>query len=306
MTAGTTALLGWPFSSALVFGVLIAATDPVAVIAMFKDTGVKGRLRLVVESESLLNDGVAAVLFALVLASAQATPGESTTPAQAVQSLVLTAGGGTVVGLICGGAAILLAGRTLDQLVETALTIIAAYGSFLLAEHFHVSGVLATVAAGLLMGNLGVLDSRAHSRPALDGREFVVAFWDFAAFIANSLIFLLIGVTVAGIPFTGLGPTALVVIVVLVLIGRALTVYPLCLVFQGSRWAFPVREQHLLWWGGLRGALALALSLALPPTLPLRNEILIATFGVVAFSVVIQGLTMSPLLKKLGLLPKEL
>jgi monovalent cation:H+ antiporter, CPA1 family len=300
---GTTVLLGWPFSSALVFGVLIAATDPVAVIAMFKDTGLKGRLRLLVESESLLNDGVAAVLFAIVVASAQAT-GQSSTLPQAVQALVVTAGGGMFVGLICGGVCILVAGRTPDHLVETALTIIAAYGSFLLAEYFHLSGVLATVAAGMLMGNLGILDLREENRLVLDGREFVVAFWDFAAFIANSLIFLLIGVTVAAIPFTGLGPAALVLIVVLVLIGRALTVYPLCLMFAASQSAICIREQHLLWWGGLRGALALALALALPPALAMRNEILVATFGVVAFSVVVQGLTMAPFLRMLGLLPK--
>jgi CPA1 family monovalent cation:H+ antiporter len=300
---GTASLLGWPFSSAVVFGVLIAATDPVAVIAMFKDTGLKGRLRLLVESESLLNDGVAAVLFALVLASAQAASGETTTALQVAQALVVTAGGGTLVGLVCGAAAIALAGQTRDHLVETALTVIVAYGSFLLAEQLHVSGVLATVAAGLLMGNFGMLNAREQNASAFENREFVMAFWEFAAFIANSLIFLLIGVTVAGIPFTGLGTAALAIIVVLVLLGRALSVYPLCLVFVRSRWAIPIPAQHILWWGGLRGALALALALVLPPSLPLRNEIVIATFGVVVFSVVVQGLTMSPFLKILGLRP---
>jgi CPA1 family monovalent cation:H+ antiporter len=94
-------------------------------------------------------------------------------------------------------------------------------------------------------------------------------------------------------------------IIVLVLIGRALTVYPLCLIFARSRWAIPMPAQHILWWGGLRGALALALALALPPSLAFRNEIVIATFGVVAFSVVVQGLTMSPFLRVLGLMPSR-
>ena len=134
--------LGWPLPSALVFGVLIAATDPVSVIAMFKDTGVTGRVRLLVESESLLNDGVAAVLFSLVLAWALAT-GEPTTLAHVAWQLLFTTGGGLVVGLACGGAAIAMAGRTTDHLVETALTTVAAYGS-LTAEHFGMSGVLAT------------------------------------------------------------------------------------------------------------------------------------------------------------------
>ena len=305
VAVGMVGILGWPVSSALVFGVLIAATDPVAVIAMFTDTGVKGRLRLLVESESLLNDGVVAVLFALVVAWALATGVEETTSAKVVWALVTTAGGGVLVGLLCGGAAILVAGRTSDHLVETALTTVAAYGSFLLAEYFHLSGVLATVAAGLLMGNLGVLGEPNEKLLSSRGREFVLAFWEFAAFIANSLIFLLIGVTVAGIRFDGLGWKALLIAVGLVLIGRALSVYPLCLPFVRSRWAIPASEQHVLWWGGLRGALALALALALPPSLAMRNEIVVATFGVVAFSVIVQGLTMPLLLRMLGFLPEK-
>jgi len=305
VAAGMVAFLGWPMPSALIFGVIIAATDPVAVIAMFTDTDIKGRLRLLVESESLLNDGVAAVLFALVLAWAQASGGETMTPVQVARALLVTAGGGILMGLICGGATIAVAGRTSDHLVETALTTVAAYGSFLAAEYFHLSGVLATVTAGLLMGNLGVLGAPERNPLSLRGREFVIAFWEFAAFIANSLVFLLIGVTVAGIPFTWFGLTTLTITIALVLIGRALSVYPLCLIFAASRWAIPIREQHILWWGGLRGALALALALALPSSLAWRNEIVVAAFGVVAFSVVVQGLTMTPLLRVLTLLPKR-
>lgn len=304
VAAGIASVLAWPFSSALVFGVLIAATDPIAVIAMFKDTGIKGRLRLLVESESLLNDGVAAVLFALVLGWAQAT-GEADTPLQVAKSLIFTTGGGILTGLACGGAAIVVAGRTSDHLVETALTVVAAYGSFLLADHFGLSGVLATVSAGFLMGNLGVLREEEQGPLSSRGRDFVMAFWEFAAFIANSLIFLLIGLTVAGITLDRLGLPSILIIVMLVLVGRAFTVYPLCLLFRRTRWAIPSRDQHILWWGGLRGALALGLALALPPSLAFRNEIVIAAFGVVAFSVLIEGLTMPLLLRILGFLPKR-
>jgi monovalent cation:H+ antiporter, CPA1 family len=301
--AGIMHFLGWPAAPALVFSVLIAATDPIAVIAMFKDTGIKGRLRLLVESESLFNDGVAAVLFALALTWAQAADGGAITTAVVARALALMAGGGVFVGIAVGWAAIVLAGRTSDHLVETALTAVAAYGSFLLAEYFHFSGVLATVAAGLLMGNLGVLRESNILSP--DGRASVVAAWEFAAFIANSLVFLLIGLRVASISFTGLGAIALSVAIGLVLVGRVFTVYPLCLLFRRSAWAIPMREQHVLWWGGLRGALALALALALPPSFPLHDEILIVTFGVVVFSVVAQGLTMPLLLRKLGFLPQK-
>ncbi len=210
VSAGMVAVLGWPVPSAVLFGVLIAATDPVAVIAMFKDNGVAGRLRLLVESESLFNDGVSAVLFTLVLAWAQAADGQGITSVEVMKDLFLTVGGGTAVGLACAGAAILVAGRTSDHLIESTLTTVTAYGSFLLAEHFLYSGVLATVAAGLLMGNLGVLAQGERSRITARGREFVLALWEFIAFVVNSMIFLLIGVTIAGIPFYRLerGPWA--------------------------------------------------------------------------------------------------
>ena len=112
---------------------------------------------------------------------------------QVALALVLTTGGSILAGLACGGAAIVVAGRTSDHLVETALTMVAAYGSFLVAEHFGLSGVLATVSAGLLMGNLGGLGETEQGVLSSHGRDFVMAFWEFAAFIANSLIFLLIG-----------------------------------------------------------------------------------------------------------------
>ena len=300
VAAGMAFLLSWPAMPALVFGVLIAATDPIAVIALFKDIGVTGRLRLLVESESLFNDGVAAVLFGLTLSWTQWPQGASMSGAMVALTFAKVAGGGVLIGIACGIVAIAFAWRTSDHLVETALTAVAAYGSFLLAESFHLSGVLATVAAGLLMGNLGVL-TEDEGRAALtsQGREFVIAFWEFAAFIANSLVFLLIGLRVAGMAFADVGWAIVPVAILLVLAGRAVTVYPLCLPFARSRWAVPMRDQHILWWGGLRGALALALALALPISLPYNNDILIATFGVVTFSVIVQGLTMPMLIRRL-------
>ena len=298
VAAGMVIILHWPPLPALAFGVLIAATDPVAVIAMFKDNGVEGRLRLLVESESLFNDGVAAVLFSLVLIAIRTPDGQAFTLSEAGRMILFTVGGGICIGLAVAAAAIAVAGRTSDHLIESTLTTIAAYGSFLLAEHFQCSGVLATVAAGILTGNLAVLNEAEPGRLTLKGREFVLALWEFIAFIANSVVFLLIGLTVAAIPFSQLGAPAFLVVIGLVLASRALTVYPLCLLFIRSRWSIPLSAQNVLWWGGLRGALGLALALSLPPSLPYRAEILIATFGVVAFSVIFQGLTMPPLLRR--------
>lgn len=304
VAGGLSGLAGWPWRYALVFGVLIAATDPVAVIALFKETRVEGRLRLLVEAEALLNDGVAAVLFAVALTLASAPGGEAGGAGSVGSALALTVLGGVAIGVLSGALAIALAGRTTDHLVETTLTTVAAYGSFLLAEHYHVSGVLAVVAVGLLMGNVGVLRGDERNLLSQRGREVVIAFWEFAAFASNSLIFLLIGLRVAHISFASLGVSGLALTIVLTLIGRALAVYPLCGLLAWTRLRVEPRFQHVLFWGGLRGALALALALSLPPDLPYRDPILGAAFGVVGFSVVVQGLTMPLLLRRFSLLPK--
>ena len=167
--------------------------------------------------------------------------------------------------------------------------------------------MLATVAAGIVMGNLGVLGPKEGLGLALTahGRVFALEFWEFAAFLANSLVFLLIGSAMATIDFAREGWRALALAILLALIGRAVALYPICFAFSRSRWAVPLKEQHLLWWGGLRGALALALALALPADVPYREDILIVAFAVVAFSVIVQGLTAPLALRWLGLVPSK-
>ena len=286
-------VIGWSWIGAALFGVLIAATDPVSVIAAFREMQVAPRLSMIVESESLLNDGAAAVGFSLVAAIAA---GASFTPMAVAGSLLLTVIGGVLSGVAVAGAVLLLAWRTEDHLVEITLTTIAAYGSFLTAEHFHMSGVLASLTAGLLVGNVGWM--RAISE---GGRSHVLAFWEYAAFLANSVVFILIGSHEAHQPIITLAGAAAAA-VALVLLGRALAVYPLCALFAGARVGVSSRYQHVLVWGGLRGALALALALALPPNVPERQEILVVSFAVVAFSIFVQGLTMPWLIRRLGLL----
>ncbi|HEX9168505.1 MAG TPA: sodium:proton antiporter [Roseiarcus sp.] len=308
IVAGGLALwLGWPLESALVFGALIGATDPIAVIALLRESGVTGRLRLLIEAESLFNDGVAAVLFTLILIWAAHDTGHSENSLSASATFAVVGGGGLGVGFGVGLIAVMIAGASDDHLVETALTAVAAFGSFLIAEHFGASGVLATVAAGMTMGNLGVLGPEAERRMAITtrGRAFVLEFWEFAAFLANSLVFLLIGSAMAAIDFAREGLVALALVIALALLGRAVAVYPVCLAFSRTRWAIPLNQQHLMWWGGLRGALALALALSLPYDLPRRDDILISAFAVVAFSVIVQGLTAPFALNALGLTPRS-
>lgn len=288
--------LGWSWLGSALFGVLIAATDPVSVIATFKEMKVQPRLAMVVESESLLNDGAAAVAFAILVAIAAGAAAE---PAAIASALVWTVAGGLAAGLLVAGAVLVIAGRTEDHLVEITLTTIAAYGSFMLAEHFHTSGVLASLAAGLLVGNVGWMGSISDR-----GRPFVLSFWEYVAFLANSLIFILIGINEMSQPI-GFFWKEIALAILLVLVGRALAVYPLAAMFSRSRMALSLAYQHVLFWGGLRGALALALALALPAAIPERQQIIVLAFAVVAFSVFAQGLTMPWLLGRLGVRKTE-
>jgi CPA1 family monovalent cation:H+ antiporter len=301
---GLVRLFHWPLSSALVFGALISATDPVAIIAMFKDNKFHGRLSLLVEAESLFNDGAAAVLFAMALAWTQ-SGGHAPNAMETALGFARIVLGGVGVGALAGAAAILLARGTSEHLVELTLSAIAAFASFIAAERLQASGVLATVTAGLIVGNFGIFSPADSSFVSRRGREAMVNFWEFAAFLANSAIFLLIGANIAVMHYETYGPVVIAGVIVLALAARALAVYPLSLPFFRSRYRISLNEQHVLWWGGLRGALGLALALSLPASLPLRDEIVVVTFAVVAFSIVVQGLTMPWLLRRLAFLPLE-
>jgi len=283
----------WQWSSALVFGALIAATDPVAVIATFRQAGVHGRLRLLIEAESLFNDGTAAVAFGVATLVAA---GHAFSATGLALNLVATVGGGLLCGAAVGGASLFLTRRTNDHLVELTFTTVAAYGSFLSAEQFHFSGVFATITAGLIIGNRGRLGILSDQ-----GRGAVEAFWEYAAFVANSLVFLLIGMQEAAQNFAAVWLPALAAIA-FVLLGRAVAVYPICLAFGRTALRTTARRQHALFWGGLRGALALALALGLPE-MPDRAAIVTVSFAVVAFSIFVQGLTMPPLLRAIGEIP---
>lgn len=293
--AGMHYLAGWQWFAALVFGVLIAATDPVSVVATFKEAKAQGRLPVLIEAESLFNDGTAAVAFGIAVTWAS---GGQVTFLEITSTLLRVIGGGILCGAIVSIGALFLAGRTGDHLVEITFTTVAAYGSFLLADHFGLSGVLATITAGLLIGNFKSLNAISDR-----GREAIESFWEYAAFVANSLVFLLIGMHGARQKFAPIWLPALIAIT-LVMLGRAVAIYPCCALFSRSPLRVTMKHQHVLFWGGLRGALALALALGLPPEIPRREEIIAVSFAVVAFSVFVQGLTMAPLLRRMEEIPR--
>lgn len=283
--------LNIPLAVGCVFGALISATDPISVIAIFKKLGAGKRLTLIMEAESLFNDGVAAVLFTVMLSAV--TTGK----------FAVAAGIGQFVQLVCGG--VLLGGligvlgsrvhyELDDHLVEITLTTVVAFGSYLCAEALHLSGVMAVVAAGLVIGNVGMLRAMTPGT-----RLAVTAFWEYAGFVVNSIVFLLIGIEVVYIDWRhriGLALGAALV----VLLGRA-AIYPISFVVNRLKGAVPLAWQHVLFWGGLRGALSMALILGLDRNFPQRETLVVATFGVVLFSLLIQGLTVGPLMRRLGL-----
>jgi len=301
LSAGLTAggmhyLMHWQWTAALVFGVLIAATDPVSVIATFKEAKARGRLLVLIEAESLLNDGTAAVAFGVVVALGA---GQHLGSMQVFLMLLKAVGGGLLSGALVAIVALLLVGRTADHLIEVAFTTVAAYGSFLLADHFGFSGVLATITAGLVMSNFAQIDGISPR-----GKEAVQTFWEYAAFVANSFVFILIGMHETSQNLIAIWLPACVAIV-LVVLGRAAAIYPCCLLFARSSLRVAAKQQHVMFWGGLRGALALALALSLSPDVPLRENIIAISFAVVAFSVFVQGLTIPPFLRRMGEIPRS-
>ena len=283
--------IGLPVEIALLFGAIISATDPISVLAIFNNLRMDKRLSLIVEGESLLNDGTAAALFQIVLAGIMAG---HLSISKGVGEFLLAVVGGASLGSLLGYAASKLTRRIDDPEVQITLTAVVAYSSYLLAYQLHLSGILATASAGLIVGNLGTRNCSAQTKTAMQ------SFWAYIAFIMNSLVFLLIGLEIH-VDALLLSWRPALLAVGAVLAGRALSVYLLVPVSNTLTEKIPLRWQHVIVWGGLRGALALALALSLGSTFPDRTLVLDLTFGVVAFSILVQGLTIKPLLKRLRL-----
>jgi len=288
---------GLPIEIALVFGAIISATDPISVLAILKDLRMNKRLSLIIEGESLLNDGTAAALFQIMLAGIIAG---HFGVIKGVGQFFLAVIGGGVLGAVIGYVASGLTRRIDDPEIQITLTAVVAYSSYLLAYQLHLSGIIATAMAGLVVGNLGTRDCSAQTKTAL------VSFWAYIAFVMNSLVFLLIGLEVR-VDVLAHAWRPVLLTIAAVLAGRAFSVYLLVPASNFFAENIPLRWQHVIVWGGLRGALALALALSLDGGFPDRALLLDLTFGVVVFSIAVQGLTMKPLLKILGLvtLPNE-
>ncbi|WP_445636487.1 Sodium:proton antiporter [Nostoc sp. DSM 114161] len=283
--------LGLSWIPALFVGVILANTDTVSMIAVFKEIPVPPRLSTIVEGETLFNDAAALVAFNLI---SQVYSTGSLTLLEGIQQLLFISLGGCVVGLVLGYLSIPVFARLDDPLSSLLLTVAVALGTFQVGQSLGVSGAVAVVVAGLIFGNLGLRNTSASSRITL------LSFWEYASFTVNTFIFLLIGVEINLLTLWKTLP-AIIFAVLAYQVGRLLTVYPL---LAGIRWfdrPIPVRWQHLLFLGNIKGSLSMALALSLPTTLPGREILIALVFGSVLVSLVGQGLSLPWVVKRLKL-----
>jgi len=284
---------------AMLFGALISPTDPVSVLALFREADVPEDLRALVEGESLFNDATGVVLFTILLESV--LRGNGLSVSEAAVSFAVVSIGGLVLGAALGLLAFVVLRRLEDHLLENAICLALAYGAFWLAEVLHLSGVIATVMAGLLIGNYG----RRLSMSAKT-TETVETFFESIDFLVNSFLFILIGLELRAIPESiPVDPIQLVVVAIAaMLIGRAAVSYTFYWLLNQVGMRRPKAWKHILFWGGLRGSIPIALLLRLPAEGALaeyRPALLAAGFGCVFFSLVVQGLTMRPFMRYLGI-----
>ncbi|MFV1956987.1 MAG: Na+/H+ antiporter, partial [bacterium] len=289
-------LTGLPFIVALLVGVMITPTDPISVLALFKRLGVSKRLSMIMEGESVFNDGTGIVLYGVlvgIITSGTFSLGSS------VLLFLKVVIGGLIVGIIAGQVAFMFLKKLDDHVLEVLITIILAFGSFMIAEHtLNVSGVMAVVAAGVLIGNQGTRHAMSPTT-----RIAIKNFWEIAAFIINSLIFLMIGTQIDPGELFLIWPSILAAFLIVVA-ARAVGSYPMLALLNLAGERIPIRWTHVINWGGIHGSIPIALALGLPD-IPQRDFIVSLVFGVVFLSLTVQGLTMSLLIRFLGLAGRD-
>lgn len=284
--------LGFPLQIALVFGALMAPTDPISVLSIFKSMGIHRKLSITMEGESLINDGIAVVLFTIAAYQLSSYLDEGVLGYLLILLVFLkVVAGGLFIGGILGWLFSKLISFFDDYPLEIIFSMLLFYGAYFIAEALTFSGVIAVVSGGLIFGNYGKKIGMSQTTSTN-----ITTFWAVISHIANSMIFLLVGLEVTRISLADKWPLALGAIVI-VLISRSAAVY------FGVGWLheIPWKWKHVFNWGGLKGSLSLALAFSLPLSFPMREQVLILAFGVVLFSLIVQGITMKPLVRLLDI-----
>ncbi len=291
------AATGLPVNEAFLVGAIVSATDPVAVVSTMRRLDAPKRLVTLVDAESLFNDGTAALAFVVAVAALGSTP---PTPGDSIAQFAVALLASIVIGAVSGFLISRVLKATSDHLIELTLTVLAAYGTYLVADLVHASGIIATVVAGIVLGSYGRREG--ISPRAQDAIDVV---WEFLAFVLTGAAFLLIGIA---IPLPTLGAAAVSIVwgVVAVLAGRAIVVYGL--LGGAARLerriglvpSLPLSWLHVMNWTGLRGAVAAALALSIPEGTPDRELLQGIVFGIVLFTLLVQGTTAGRVLRWAG------
>ncbi|MBT2737382.1 sodium:proton antiporter [Bacillus sp. ISL-7] len=286
VSAASVFFLNLSLQESLIFGAVMSATDPISVLTIFKSIRVNEKLSIIVEGESLGNDGVAVVLFKIALVTTSIT---ATGVFEASTEFLRVVLGGIIVGAAFGFLASRIT-RLIDQhLIEIGLSIVLFYGAYELGEHFHFSGVIAVVVAGLIFGNYGKrIGMSENTLREMD------SFWEAIAFLSNALIFFMVGLEIVRIGINGKWAVVIGSIVIVVL-SRIVAVF-VSLAFEGT---IPFSWKTVIGWGGLKGSLSIALVLSITPNFQGKDLLLAMTFANVLFSLLVQGTTIKFLVNKL-------
>ncbi len=294
---------GLTWGPAFLLSAILSPTDPVAVLGLLRQLNVDKDLSAIIEGESLFNDGVAGALYqtflALVLLSVGGQPASGPQLwLNGIGTFLLEAGGGAIIGLVCGFLVSHLVKFIDDSLIETTMTIITAYGVYLLADVLHTSGIIAVILAALLLGSYGRrMGMSERTREAVDN------FWSVLAFVANALLFLLVGAQLNPGRFFSFASLSFLLstaglTIAAILLSRLVVVLMLPRLSPAAGRFLPA-WRFVIFWSGLRGALSLALVLALPANVPSHDALVVATYAVVLFTLLVQGFSLRSILKRL-------
>jgi CPA1 family monovalent cation:H+ antiporter len=282
--------LGFDWPAAFILGAIVAATDPIAVVSLLRRLHAPGGLAAILEGESLFNDGTGVAVFAAVLGTVAAG---SPSPGDAGGRFLLLTLGGTALGIVIGTLSVLLLRRAREAELEILVTLVAAYGSYLAADLLHFSGIVGVVVAGIVVARYGRREGR------LQGTQ-LLGFWSLLAFVLNAVLFVLVGAALPTASLLRLLPLVLGAYLVMV-VARAIPVYGLLAISDPRARTIPWAWRHVTFWGGLRGALSVALALAVAETPGIDPRVSTVAYGVVVLSLLVQGGLFVPLARRLGI-----